>query len=221
MSMCGFCGPAGVPGWPVSPSIHLVSPGKGMGLCMHPTATYLTVATLGSKCRWPPRALVSAHPQSPPRSARSLRTQPSASFAFLTDQGLLEDRTCALLLPRAAMVTKLLDPLHFVVGPASSKTWVGEGDEREAPQVGLSVGQVSAAPAPPVLRLLPIRQAGPFPVAGSEDALGPGARAAGSRAERKLILGACGQCRPCWVCTAAPAEPSPWQWSRATLVPGT
>lgn len=220
--MCGFRGPVGVPGCPVSPSIHLVPPGKEVdGPVNAPTATSPAVATQRGKGRCLPRASVSTCPQAPPRSAHSLGTRPSAAFAFPTDQGLLEDRTCALLLPRAAMVAKLLVPLDFVVGLASSKPWVGEGDERESPQVALSVEQVSAAPTPPTLHLLPIRQARQFPVAGSEDALGPGAGAAGSRAERKLILRACGQCRPCWVRTAVPAEPSPWPWSRVTLVPGT
>lgn len=55
--MYGFRGPVGVPGWPVSPSVHLVPPGKEAdGPVNAPTATSPAVATQRGKGRCRPRA---------------------------------------------------------------------------------------------------------------------------------------------------------------------
>lgn len=90
------------------------------------------------------------------------------------------------------MVTELLISLGFVVALALPKSLVGGGDERGAQQVAHSVGRVPApSPCPQTLsnHSPPAHwQASQFPVPGSEDTLGPGGGAAGSRAERMLIF---------------------------------
>lgn len=80
--------------------------------------------------------------------------------------------------PRAAMVTQLLISVDVEVALASPKPWWVRG-EREAPQMALPVGQVSAALLPSS-RPPPAPASPPAPGAGSADALGPGAGAAGS-----------------------------------------
>lgn len=111
------------------------------------------------------------------------------------------------------MLTELLISLDFVVALVLPKPPVGGGDEREAPQVALSVGQVPTPPLPtkpsPAIRLLPADEPASSQsqevrvlwgqVEGQQDPEPSGC----------LFLGACGHCRPCWVYTAVLADRSP------------
>ena len=84
--------------------------------------------------------------------------------------------------------------------PGIAKALVGVGEEWGHPKWPFQLDTFPKPSSPFSLCLLPLWQASPVPAAGSEDSLGPGAGAAGSRAERMLILGTRGHCCPCWVC---------------------
>lgn len=129
---------------------------------------------------------------------------PSVCFAFLTNQALFEDRAWTLALPEAAAVTQLLTSLNCEVALASPKPWWAREMRGRHPTRPLLLDRLPPPPSRPSARCPSGRPAGSR--RGNEDALGPGAGTAGARAERMLILGACGQRCPRRAC-AAPAEP--------------
>lgn len=184
----------GVPGQPASPSLCLGPQGQGGPVCGHRSHLPDRGHRGGVQGLCPgPRAVVDAGARPPvcpvpacsvPGRLSALRHGPARSEAR---PGLRR------ALPGAAGFS----------GLCSSP--VGEGDEREAPQWPFRVAGFPAPPSPLSLRLLPSVSQPALPQeAGAE---GPGAGAAGARAERMLILGACGQCRPHWAHTVALQSP--------------
>lgn len=132
---------------------------------------------------------------------------PSACFAFLMNQELFKDRTCAMVLPelygyQASDFPRLCGcPWHPENPP------VGEGDKKEAYKWPFWLEKFRPAP-------LPLQLSTSCPLASQLFVLE--GRTCWGQVEGQqdpelsgcLFLGACGHCCPCWASAAFSADPS-------------